>query len=89
MKLNLIDFTLTKHFLKLNLFVVRVLNFNITSMRFLTYPRYDAVVRKNHVTKTDTFSFRTSNSLLHKVEIDFYLIRTSDEDVLPIYNSSC
>lgn len=74
MKLNLIDFTLTKHFLKLNLFVVRVLNFNITSMRFLTYPRYDAVVRKNHVTKT---------------EIDFYLIRTSDEDVLPIYNSSC
>lgn len=74
MKLNLIDFTLTKHFLKLNLFVVRVLNFNITSMRFLTYPRYDTVVRKNHVTKT---------------EIDFYLIRTSDEDVLPIYNSSC
>lgn len=89
MKLYLIDFTLTKHFLKLNLFVVRVLNFNLTSMRFLTYPRYDAVVRKNHVTKTDTFSFRTSNSLLHKVEIDFYLIRTSDEDVLPIYNSSC
>lgn len=74
MKLNLIDFTLTKHFLKLNLFVVRVLNFNLTSMRFLTYPRYDTVVRKNHVTKT---------------EIDFYLIRTSDEDVLPIYNSSC
>lgn len=74
MKLYLIDFTLTKHFLKLNLFVVRVLNFNITSMRFLTYPRYDTVVRKNHVTKT---------------EIDFYLIRTSDEDVLPIYNSSC
>lgn len=74
MKLYLIDFTLTKHFLKLNLFVVRVLNFNLTSMRFLTYPRYDAVVRKNHVTKT---------------EIDFYLIRTSDEDVLPIYNSSC
>lgn len=53
---------------------IRVLNFNLTSMRFLTYPRYDAVVRKNHVTKT---------------EIDFYLIRTSDEDVLPIYNSSC
>lgn len=74
MKLYLIDFTLTKHFLKLNLFVVRVLNFNLTSMRFLTYTCYDAVVRKNHVTKT---------------EIDFYLIRTSDEDVLPIYNSSC
>lgn len=74
MKLYLIDFTLTKHFLKLNLFVVRVLNFNLTSMRFLTYPRYDTVVRKNHVTKT---------------EIDFYLICTSDEDVLPIYNSSC
>lgn len=62
MKLYLIDFTLTKHFLKLNLFVVRVLNFNLTSMRFLTYPRYDAVARKNHVTKTDTFS---SEQVIH------------------------
>ena len=61
-----------------------------TAVRVVLNPCFSlySFVLKNHVTKTgirmQTLEFRTNNSLLHQVEIDFCLIRASNERN-PIY----